>query len=71
MIVIVIQNIILDKKQKFCKITLYKRIFAVYFEIISYHYLFSKIYRVIKPLFLYLINRFELYFNVCIVYTVY
>ena len=45
MIVIVIQHIIL-----------YKRIFAVFLEFISYHYIFTKIDRVIKLLFLYLIN---------------
>ena len=43
-----------------CKITLYICIFAVFLKIISYNYLFSKIGRVVKPLFLYFINHFEL-----------
>ena len=37
-----------------------QNIISVFLEIISYHYLFSKIGCVIKPLFLYLINRFDL-----------
>ena len=34
--------------------------FVVFLEIISYNYLFSKIGRVIKTLYLYLIYRFDL-----------
>ena len=67
-LVIVIPNIILDTtNNNSVKITVYKRIFAVFLEIISYDYLFSKRGRIIKHLVLYLINSFKLlYFNVSI-----